>query len=78
MPDFTKDGGIKDIMPQYSKHLVTVSGGDAGRTLLSDITKLYINMLSGNVNNKLVPFLYGARLCAFKRRDDGISPIAIG
>ncbi|CAK1589334.1 unnamed protein product [Parnassius mnemosyne] len=71
-------GGIDGITPQHLKDLVSASAGDAGGVLLKDITKLCNFMLSGNVNPNFIPFLYGARLCAFKKKDNGIRPIAVG
>ncbi|XP_028176433.1 uncharacterized protein LOC114364466 [Ostrinia furnacalis] len=71
-------GGIDGITPQHLKDLVSVSAADAGRTLLSNITKLCNLLLSGKVVDNFSPFLYGARLCAFRKKDGGIRPIAIG
>ncbi|CAK1600345.1 unnamed protein product [Parnassius mnemosyne] len=71
-------GGIDGITPQHLKDLVSASAGNAGGVLLKDITKLCNFMLSGNVNPNFIPFLYGAKLCTFKKKDNGIRPIAVG
>ncbi|PZC86676.1 hypothetical protein B5X24_HaOG206237 [Helicoverpa armigera] len=35
-------------------------------------------MLSGNVNGAVIDVLYGANLCALRKKDGGIRPIAVG
>ncbi|KAM3957665.1 hemolin [Aphomia sociella] len=71
-------GGIDGITPQHLKDLVSTSAGDAGKDLLSNITKLCNIMLSGKVPLSILPYIYGARLCAFNKKDGGVRPIAIG
>lgn len=70
--------GIDGISPQHLKDLISKSAGDSGPRLLSSITDLCNFMLSGKVNQNFTQFLYGASLCALKKKDGGIRPIAIG
>ncbi|CAB3228552.1 unnamed protein product [Arctia plantaginis] len=35
-------------------------------------------MLSGNVDDGIIDILYGANLCALRKNDGGIRPIAVG
>jgi hypothetical protein len=35
-------------------------------------------MLSGSVPTEIYPIIYGASLCALKKKDGGIRPIAVG
>ncbi|XP_045453030.1 uncharacterized protein LOC123662192 [Melitaea cinxia] len=70
--------GIDGITPQHLKDLVSVSAGDAGRALLNDITNLCNFMLSGKVSSSFLSHIYGARPCAFNKKDGSIRPIAIG
>ncbi|KAJ0183176.1 hypothetical protein K1T71_001152 [Dendrolimus kikuchii] len=71
-------GGLDGLTPQHLKDLLGGSTGTAGETLLKDITDLINLMLSGAVNNDVVPTLYGANLCALNKKDGGIRPIAVG
>lgn len=71
-------GGMDGIRPQHLKDLVSLTNGDAGSKLLTSLTKLSNLMLSGKVNKEICNVLYGARLCAFNKKDGGIRPIAIG
>ncbi|KAJ8722193.1 hypothetical protein PYW08_004595 [Mythimna loreyi] len=52
--------------------------GEAGESLLKELTALINLMLSGNVNEAVIDILYGANLCALRKKDGGIRPIAVG
>ncbi|KAL0829371.1 hypothetical protein ABMA28_004148 [Loxostege sticticalis] len=71
-------GGMDGLTPQHLKDLVSVSCGEAGTALLKNLVSLVNLMLSGGVNPDFLKFLYGANLCAFKKKDGGIRPIAVG
>lgn len=71
-------GGIDALSPQHLKDLIFGGTGDTGQALLQDLTALINLMISGKVNSKITPLLYGANLCALKKKDGGIRPIAVG
>ncbi|XP_048479848.1 uncharacterized protein LOC125489131 [Plutella xylostella] len=70
-------GGLDGLSPQHLKDLLA-STGQAGETLLSNLTALINLMLAGKVNTLIAPLMYGARLCALNKKDGGIRPIAVG
>lgn len=70
--------GIDGLSPQHLKDLLSMNSGDAANQLLVSITTLSNLMLSGNVCENFVPFLDGASLISFNKKDGGIRPIAIG
>ncbi|CAG9118843.1 unnamed protein product [Plutella xylostella] len=70
-------GGLDGLSPQHLKDLLA-STGQAGETLLSNLTALINLMLAGKVNTSIAPLMYGARLCALNKKDGGIRPIAVG
>lgn len=55
-----------------------MSNGDSSSQLLNLITALTNLMLSGKVLPIICRVIYGARLCAFVKKDGGLRPIAIG
>lgn len=71
-------GGLDGITPQHLKDLIIGVPGGRNDDLLSSITRLVNLMLAGKVNEEVVPTLYGANLCALRKKDGGIRPIAIG
>ncbi|KAF2892157.1 hypothetical protein ILUMI_14016, partial [Ignelater luminosus] len=58
--------------------MTSKSASDAGKSLLMSITQLCNLMLAGKVNALICPILYGASLCALKKKDGGFRPIAVG
>ncbi|XP_008486032.1 uncharacterized protein LOC103522716, partial [Diaphorina citri] len=70
--------GIDGMRPQYLKDVTSKSAGEAGCRALSAITNLCNFLLSGNLPDDLCPLLYGASLCALKKKDGGLRPIAVG
>jgi hypothetical protein len=70
--------GIDGFRPQFLKDMISVSAGEAGQRALSSITLLCNFLLSGKIINEMCPFIFGASLCALKKKDGGIRPIAIG
>ncbi|XP_047029514.1 uncharacterized protein LOC124637199 [Helicoverpa zea] len=71
-------GGLDGLTPQHLKDLTCSSAGEAGESLLKELTALINLMLSGNVNGAVIDVLYGANLCALRKKDGGIRPIAVG
>jgi hypothetical protein len=70
--------GIDGFRPQFLKDMISVCAGEAGQRALSSITLLCNFLLSGKIINEMCPFIFGASLCALKKKDGGIRPIAIG
>ena len=71
-------GGIDGLRPQYLKDMVGSQTGAAGCKLVKSLTELANTMLRGAILLALCPVLYGANLCALRKKDGGIRPIAIG
>jgi hypothetical protein len=71
-------GGLDGITPQHLKDLTSPLAGDAGETLLKELTALTNVMLAGKVCADVVPILYGANLIALKKKDGSFRPIAVG
>ncbi|XP_041976142.1 myrosinase 1-like [Aricia agestis] len=71
-------GGLDGITSQHLKDLTSGCCGDAGEKLLQEVTNLCNLMLRGEVASDIVDILYGANLCALRKRDGGIRPIAVG
>ncbi|KAL1448357.1 hypothetical protein WDU94_014016 [Cyamophila willieti] len=70
--------GLDGLRPQHLKDIVSKSAGEAGTRALTAITKLCNFLLSGSLPQELCPILYGASLCALKKKDGGLRPIAVG
>lgn len=71
-------GGLDGLAPQHLKDLLSSASGETGEALLRDLTSLTNLMLSGQVSGDIIDILYGANLCALKKKDGGIRPIAVG
>ncbi|XP_063893027.1 uncharacterized protein LOC135117549 [Helicoverpa armigera] len=71
-------GGLDGLSPQHLKDLTCPSAGEAGESLLKELTALTNLMLSGKVDETVIDVLYGANLCALRKKDGGIRPIAVG
>lgn len=71
-------GGLDGLSPQHLKDLVCSGAGEAGESLLKELTALVNLMLCGKVNEVVIDVLYGANLCALRKKDGGIRPIAVG
>lgn len=71
-------GGIDSLRPSHVQDLLSYSSGVSSQKLLVSLTRLCNLLLSGNVLIDICPLLYGASLCALKKKDGGIRPIAVG
>jgi len=71
-------GGIDGLRPQYLKDMVGSQTGAVGSKLVNSLTELANAMLRGAIPPTLCPILFGANLCALRKKDGGIRPIAIG
>ena len=61
--------GVEGLLPQHLKDMICKSNGEASVKLISAITKLSNLMLSGKVNEDIIPIIYGANLCALTKKD---------
>lgn len=71
-------GGLDGLSPQHLKDLLSSANTDVGDSLLKELTALVNLMLLGRVHQGVSTTLYGANLCALKKKDGGIRPIAVG
>lgn len=67
--------GFDGLSPQHLKDLCTC---EIGHSLLESITKFINFVISGNINNEILPLFFGASLFALNKKDGDIRPIAIG
>ena len=71
-------GGLCGLRPQHLKDCLSKPTGDCDEQLLISLTNFANVMLSGDVPRNVIPILAGANLSAFKKKDGGIRPIAVG
>ncbi|KAG5870451.1 hypothetical protein JTB14_027069 [Gonioctena quinquepunctata] len=71
-------GGLDGITPQHLKDLINDKNGEYGTQLLNSLAKLVDIMRRGSVPQEVCCWLYGANLIGFKKKDDGIRPVASG
>ena len=74
----SSSGGIDGLRPCHMKDLVHRAVGEPGAKLLSSVTALINFFLSGNLNPEARRLFFSARLVAFKKKDGGVRPIAVG
>ena len=71
-------GGLYGLRPQHLTDLVGGGNREHESSLLKSLT-LYVNLvLAGGVPAEIRPIFFGASLCALRKKDGGIRPIAIG
>ena len=71
-------GGIDGMRPLYFKDMITTETSGCGNKLLKSLTRLVNLILAGNVPEFCRTAVFGASLCAFRKEDGGVRPIAIG
>ena len=71
-------GGLDGVRPLYLQELTSAKTAEHGRQLLSALTRLTNLALSGKIPEFARPAFFGANLCALKKKDGGVRPIAIG
>lgn len=71
-------GGLDGLRPQHLKDILRVELGENGKLLLTRLANFCDLLYNGKAPDFIVPILYGARLCAFNKKDNTIRPIAIG
>ena len=70
--------GLDGMRPMHLKELISAEATEPGRRLLRSITNFVNLILSGSVPDCARDSLFGASLCALKKKDGGLRPIAIG
>jgi len=70
-------GGLDGLRPQHLKELCKLQGDESSALLLA-LASVGDLMLRGDVPPSVCPIIYGANLCAFRKKDGGIRPIAVG
>lgn len=71
-------GGFTGLRPQHLKQILNPALGEVSERLLSELTKFSNLCLAGGVPEAIRPFFFGASLCALRKKDGGIRPIAVG
>ena len=71
-------GGLDGLRPQHLKDMVGGLNREHETSLLQSLT-LFVNLvLDGGVPTEIRPIFFGATLCALRKKDGGVRPIAIG
>ena len=71
-------GGMDGIRPIHLRQLTSTDTAEAGQRLLTSLTALTNLVLAGQVPARSRDALYCASLCAFRKKDGGLRPIAVG
>ena len=69
-------GGPDGLKPGHLKNLI--GAWEAGKKLLDSLCNLCNFVLKYEIPEDVRPIFFGANLCAFSKRDNGIRPIAVG
>ena len=70
--------GLDGIRPLHLRQLISAEASEPGRRLLSCLTSLTNLALDGRIPDCAREAYYGATLCALRKKDGGLRPIAIG
>ena len=70
--------GIDGLRPSHLKQLVGPSAGDARDRASGALEDFVAVCLSGDIPPNIRPYFFGAALCALRKKDGGLRPIAIG
>ena len=70
--------GLDGIRPLHLRQLVSREAAESGRRLLIALTNLTNRVLAGQVPKCGRDALFGASLCALRKKDGGLRPIAVG
>jgi len=71
-------GGLDRLRPQHLKDMVITQTAVAGQLPLTRLADFTNTVLSGKVPIAVRPVFCGASLCALRKKDCGIRPIAVG
>ena len=70
--------GLDGIRPIHLRQLISSEAAEPGRRLLKSLASLTNSALAGRLPQCSREAFYGAALCALRKKDGGIRPIAIG
>ena len=70
--------GLDGVRPLHLRQLLSREAAESGRRLLTSLTALANLVLSGLVPECGRDALYGASLCALRKKSGGLRPIAVG
>ena len=71
-------GGLDGVRPLHLRQLTATESMEAGKRLLTALTSLCNLVLAGKVPQCARDGLFSASLCALRKKDGGIRPIAVG
>ena len=71
-------GGLDAMRPIYIQQCISPETAEAGRRLLTALTKLANAISRGDIPEYAIPAVFGASLCAVGKREGGVRPIAVG
>ena len=71
-------GGPDGLRPGHLVALTSRKAGEAGARLLASLTGFVNLVIGGRVPEFARPVFYGATLCALRKKDGGIRPVAVG
>ena len=71
-------GGLDGVRPLHLRQLTATESMEAGKRLLTALTSLCNLVLAGKVPQCARDALFSASLCALRKKDGGIRPIAVG
>ena len=71
-------GGLDGLKPQHLKDLVGSGGREHESRLLKSLTHFVNLVLDRCVPQEIRSIFFGASLCALRKKDGGVRPIAIG
>jgi len=71
-------GGPDGLKPQHLKDLLNEKLGSASSSLLKMLTSLVKKIFEDRLPEEIRPVFFGASLCALKKKDGGLRPIAVG
>ena len=70
--------GLDGIRPLHLRQLISSEAAESGRRLLRSLTALTNLVLAGQVPDCGRDALFGASLCALRKKSGGLRPIAVG
>ena len=70
--------GLDGIKPILIQQMLSKEASETGKHLLQTVTRLVNPILAGRISHYVQRALFGASFCALKKKDGGISHIAVG
>ena len=74
----SSSGGVDGLRPGHLKDLTAGTTAEAGRRLLSSLTRLCNCITRGELPHHARDLLFASNLTALRKKDGGIRPIAVG